>query len=66
VLATDSLADWLQRLGAGVLSPRDRAERSAILTFACGDTAALHTALSDAGAWSASGSAASGWRRTSI
>ena len=50
VLATtDSLADGLQRLGAGVLSPRDRAERSAILTFACGDTAALHTALSDAG-----------------
>jgi selenocysteine lyase/cysteine desulfurase len=49
VLATtDELAAGLQRLGATVLSPRTGDERSAILTFALGDTAALHRALTEA------------------
>lgn len=46
---TDDLDDGLRRLGASVLSPRDGAERSAILTFALGDTAALHKAMTEAG-----------------
>jgi selenocysteine lyase/cysteine desulfurase len=46
---TEQLADGLRRLGATILSPREGAERSAILTFALGDTAALHQALTDAG-----------------
>jgi selenocysteine lyase/cysteine desulfurase len=46
---TDQLADGLRRLGATILSPRAAAERSAILTFALGDTPALHRALTDAG-----------------
>jgi selenocysteine lyase/cysteine desulfurase len=46
---TDRLAEDLARLGAAVLSPRAAAERSAILTFALGDSPALHAALTDAG-----------------
>jgi selenocysteine lyase/cysteine desulfurase len=46
---TDQLADGLRSLGATVMSPRGPAERSAILTFALGDTAALHRALTEAG-----------------
>jgi selenocysteine lyase/cysteine desulfurase len=46
---TDRLAEGLRHLGAAILSPRGAAERSAILTFALGDTAALHRALTDAG-----------------
>jgi selenocysteine lyase/cysteine desulfurase len=45
---TDELADGLRGLGASVLSPRNGAERSAILTFAIGETADLHQALTDA------------------
>jgi cysteine desulfurase/selenocysteine lyase len=45
---TDQLAEGLQRIGATILSPRGRRERSAILTFALGDTATLHRALTDA------------------
>ena len=46
---TDELAVGLRRLGATVLSPRAPTERSAILTFALGDSPALHRALIDAG-----------------
>ena len=44
---TDELADGLGRRGANVLSPRVGAERSSILTFAVGETADLHKALTD-------------------
>jgi selenocysteine lyase/cysteine desulfurase len=46
---TDQLADGLRQLGATILSPRGPAERSAILTFAFGDTPSLHQALTEAG-----------------
>ncbi len=46
---TDRLADALNRCGAAILSPRAPAERSAILTFALGDTAALYAAFTAAG-----------------
>lgn len=46
---TDVLADELRALGATILSPRDGVERSGILTFARGDSAALHAALTAAG-----------------
>jgi selenocysteine lyase/cysteine desulfurase len=45
---TDQLAEGLRQLDATILSPRGPAERSAILTFALGETAALHRALSEA------------------
>jgi selenocysteine lyase/cysteine desulfurase len=45
---TDQLAGELQRIGATILSPRQGRERSAILTFARGDTTALHQALTAA------------------
>lgn len=45
---TDELADGLRRLGASVLSPRAGAERSSILTFAIGEAAELHKALTAA------------------
>lgn len=45
---TDRLTEELRRIGATILSPRSGADRSAILTFALGDTAALHRALLDA------------------
>ncbi|MDX2168935.1 MAG: aminotransferase class V-fold PLP-dependent enzyme [Deltaproteobacteria bacterium] len=46
---TDALQDALRGLGATILSPRHGAERSAILTFARGDSATLHAALTAAG-----------------
>ena len=46
---TDRLAAGLQELGATVLSPRAANERSAILTFSCGENRALYRALTDAG-----------------
>jgi selenocysteine lyase/cysteine desulfurase len=46
---TGQLIEGLGRLGASILSPGARAERSAILTFALGDTAAVHAALTEAG-----------------
>jgi selenocysteine lyase/cysteine desulfurase len=46
---TDRLIEGLERLGATILSPGARAERSAILTFVLGDTPALHAALTEAG-----------------
>ena len=49
IAITDQLIEGLERLGASILSPRTRAERSAILTFALGDTAALYAALCAAG-----------------
>jgi cysteine desulfurase/selenocysteine lyase len=45
---TDVLQDELKGLGATILSPRDGAERSSILTFSRGDSAALHAALTAA------------------
>src|SRR5262249_61840202 len=46
---SDRLAAGLQELGATVLSPRAGNERSAILTFSCGENRALYRALTDAG-----------------
>lgn len=45
----DQLAEGLVGMGATILSPRRAAERSSILTFALGDTAVLHEALTEAG-----------------
>jgi selenocysteine lyase/cysteine desulfurase len=42
---TEELAAGLRRLGATILSPAAKAERSAILTFTHGDTAATHASL---------------------
>jgi selenocysteine lyase/cysteine desulfurase len=46
---TDVLQGELQALGATILSPRDGAERSGILTFSRADNAALHAALTAGG-----------------